>query len=57
MLSQSPASTAGNESTALSQSKYVSLTRSHPGEVTTSAATTPSSTTVEVAAIAALRRV
>ena len=35
MLSHRPASTAGNESTALSQSKYVSWTRSQPGEVTT----------------------
>ena len=41
MFSQRPSSTAGKESTALSQLKKVSLTRGQPGEVTTRPTTRP----------------
>jgi hypothetical protein len=57
MFSQSPSSTAGRESTALSQEKKVSLTRGHPGELTTRATMAPSIASVEAVATTAERRV
>ena len=57
MLSHSPLSTAGNDATALSQSKNVSWTRGHPDECVSTHPSAPTTRIVLIDAMAADRTV